>query len=184
MSNNNGNSVKRTVRERKFIDAYIDNNGNATESYLSISPKVTRDSARELGKRMLQKVSLSIVELLDEMGLTDPVLSQKLIDGLSATREVGIGEDRKEKLDHTVIVKYLDMALKLKAKYPADRSKLELTGKGGEPIMPCVITTVLSYKDCPLKDTGECPMEKEVKRLQDLKYQEEEKARIKRMTGE
>ncbi|GAJ20410.1 unnamed protein product, partial [marine sediment metagenome] len=31
MSNNNGGSVKRTLREKKFIEAYIENCGNATE---------------------------------------------------------------------------------------------------------------------------------------------------------
>ncbi len=164
MSNNNGGSIKRTLRERKFIEAYIGNCGNATEAYSVISPDIKRDSAKELGKRMVAKVGLSIVEVLDRMGLSDPVISQKLIDGLKATRETGTGKDRKEIVDHNVIVKYLDMILKLKASYPADRSKLELTGKDGQPIVPPQInfTTVLSYENCPLKDTRGCPLEKEV----------------------
>jgi hypothetical protein len=157
--------IKRILRERKFIDAYIENNGNATEAYLAISPDIKRDSAKELGYRLLAKVDLSIVELLDKMGLTDPVLSQKLIEGLSATREVGTGEDKKEKLDHNVIVKYLDMALKLKAKYPADRSKLELTGKDGEPIGQTIILIKKTYEDCSLKYTGECPVREKVNLL-------------------
>ncbi|MBA7591934.1 hypothetical protein ES708_34105 [subsurface metagenome] len=53
---------------------------------------------------------------------------------MNATRETGTGEDRKEIADHNVIVKYLDMIFKLKNEYPAERGKLELTGKGGEPI--------------------------------------------------
>jgi len=170
-------SIKRTLRERKFIDSFIENCGNATEAYLTISPNVKRDSAKELGKRMLQKVDLSIIELLNEMGLTDPVLSQKLIDGLSATREVGIGEDKKEKLDHNVIVKYLDMALKLKAKYPADRSKFELTGKDGEPLgQQTIVLIEKTYKMCPLR--LRCPIEKEVaeaERLEVIKEAETKK---------
>ena len=162
MSNKNKESIKRTLREKRFIEAYIENCGNATEAYLIVSPNVKRDSAKELGKRMVAKVGLSIVEVLDKMGLTDPVISKKLIDGLKATRETGTGKDRKETADHQAIVKYLDMILKLKASYPADRSKLELTGKDGQPIRSYVFQVIKTYENCPLKDIGQCPMEKEV----------------------
>lgn len=168
MTDNNEEPVKRTLRERKFIDAYIENNGNATESYLAISPDVTRDSAKELGKRMLQKVGLSIVEVLDKMGLSDPIISQKLIDGLEATREAGIGKDKKKIADHRAIVKYLDMILKLKASYPADRAKFELTGKDGQPLnrpqMLYMIEKV--YRRCPLR--LECPIGEKVKEAERL----------------
>jgi len=173
MTDNNEEPVKRTLRERKFIDAYIENNGNATESYLAISPDVTRDSAKELGKRMLQKVGLSIVEVLDKMGLTDPIISQKLIDGLKATREVGTGKDRKQVADHHTIVKYIDMILKLKASYPADRSKLELTGKDGQPLnRPQVLYMIEKvYGKCPFREKGECPLEEKLKELEKPKSQ-------------
>lgn len=174
MSNNNRGSIKRTLREKKFIESYIDNCGNATESYLSISPDVTRDSAKELGKRMVAKVGLSIVEVLDKMGLTDPVISQKLIDGLKATRETGTGKDRKEKADHQAIVKYLDMILKLKASYPADRSKLELTGKDGKPLGPPTINLRhIHYIECPLKD--QCPIKGKVQQVVETQRKEKDK---------
>jgi len=164
MTDNNEEPVKRTLRERKFIDSYIEQNGNATEAYLSISPNVKRDSAKELGKRMLAKVGLSIVEVLDKMGLSDPVISQKLIDGLKATREAGIGKDKKEIADHHAIVKYLDMILKLKASYPADRAKFELTGKDGQPIGGTTITLIEKTYECPLRK--ECPLEEKLKELE------------------
>lgn len=166
MSNNNGGSIKRTLRERKFIEAYIENCGNATEAYSVISPDVKRDSAKELGKRMVAKVGLSIVEVLDKMGLSDPVISQKLIDGLKATREAGVGKDKKEIADHHAIVKYLDMILKLKASYPVDRSKLELTGKDGRPVGGTIITLIEKSYDCPLREKGECPVEEKVKEFE------------------
>jgi len=167
MSNNNGGSIKRTLRERKFIEAYIGNCGNATEAYLAINPNVKRDSAKELGKRMVARVGLSIVEVLDKMGLSDPVISQKLIDGLKATREAGVGKDKKEIADHHAIVKYLDMILKLKASYPADRSKLELTGKDGQPLGPQVRYIIeTQYHMCPLR--LQCPIEKEVREAERL----------------
>ena len=75
-------TIKRTLRERKFIKAYIENSGNATEAYLSVNPNCTRESAKELGYRMLTKVDLSILELLEMMGTTDAYLNQKLNEGL------------------------------------------------------------------------------------------------------
>jgi len=177
--NNNGESIKRSLRERKFIDSYIENCGNATEAYLAISPNVTRESARELGKRMIARVDLSIIEILNDIGLTDPVLSQKIKDGLEATRESGKGINRKEVLDHSVIVKYLDMVLKLKAKYPADRGRYELTGKDGQPLGgPRIITLIEKvYQMCPLR--LKCPIEKEVCEAERLELAEEVKKRGK-----
>jgi hypothetical protein len=121
--------IKRTLRERKFIKAYIENNGNATEAYLVLHPEAKRETAGELGYRMLKKVDISNDELLNEMGMTDAYLNQKLNEGLEATKElVNIGTVD----DYPTRQKYLDMAYKLKAKYPAERH--ELTGAGGGPI--------------------------------------------------
>ncbi|MBA7553175.1 hypothetical protein ES705_45762 [subsurface metagenome] len=167
MSGNDKKSTKRTLRENKFIEAYISLNGNAGKAYKTMSPDVTMDSARELGKRMLKKVDLSISEILDKIGLSDPAVAQILKDGLSATRESGRGEKKKEILDHTIISKYIEMVFKLKASYPADRSKLELTGKDGQPLGPqikCIIET--QYHMCPLR--LQCPIDKEVREAERL----------------
>ena len=154
------NETKRTLREKKFIEAYIENNGNATEAYLILNPKVKRKNASVYGIRMLEKVSIEVKEFLDKLGLNNLALSQKLKEGLEAVKKVA----GLEVPDHNVRVRYLDMAFKLKADYPIDRSKLELTGKDGQPLVPPQIdfTTVLSYENCPLKDTRGCPLEKEV----------------------
>ena len=56
-SDNNG-KVKRTLRQKKFVESYIENNCNAGKAYKSINPNVTEDSAKELGKRMLKKVDI------------------------------------------------------------------------------------------------------------------------------
>jgi len=161
MTDNDKKPVKRTLREKKFIDAYISLNGNAGKAYRTISPKVTMDSARELGKRMLKKVGLSIAEILDKIGLSDPEVAKILKDRLSATRESGRGENKKEILDHTIISKYIEMIFKLKASYPADRAKLELTGPGGVALEPTTITLRhIHYIDCPLKSV--CPIKERV----------------------
>lgn len=159
-------SIKRTLREKKFIDVYLSTNGNASKAYLAISPDVTKDSAKELGSRMLKKVGLSIVEILDKEGLTDPFLSKKLMEGVTAKRTIGRGIGKKEELDHTAITKYLDMILKLKASYPIDKSKLELTGKDGQPVGGTTITLIEERYICPLRKKGECPVEEKIKELE------------------
>jgi len=168
MTDDNEKSIKRTVKEKKFIESYIEK-GNATLAYLAISPDVTKESAAELGSRMLKKLGFSIVEALDKMGLTDPVISQKLIDGLSATRQSGKGFNKKEIDDHTTIVKYMDMILKLKASYPVDRAKLELTGPDGGPLGQTIFLIKKIYHNCPLSEKGECPVEDKLKQAEDEK---------------
>ena len=140
--------IKRTLRERKFIDAYVKNNGNATEAYLALHPKAKRTSAADLGYRMLRKVEISVTELLDKMGVTDAYLNEKLKEGLEATKVIsvvpippkkhqpGTGDlpNANEKNiefidvpDSNVRVKYLDMAYKLKGAYAPE--KVEHSGQ-------------------------------------------------------
>lgn len=138
--------IKRTIRERKFINAYIKSKGNATQAYIEISPDCKEESARVLGHRWLQKVNISVEELLDKMGLTDIQLHQKLKEGLDATKVISVIPFKPEKAkpgtgdlpdadsktidfidvpDFNVRVRYLDMAYKLKDKYPAEKHKVE-----------------------------------------------------------
>lgn len=125
--------IKRTVKEKKFIKAYIENGGNATKAYLACNPGVQRNSACELGSKLLRKIDISMNELMNEMGIDDNVLTNKLKEGLEATKLFGVmGTEIK---DHASIVKYLDIALKLKAKYPVEEKKVELTGQGVSTII-------------------------------------------------
>ena len=148
-------SIKRTLRERKFIAAYIENNGNATEAYLVISPNIKRENAKDYGCRLLQNLNLSNDELLNEMGMTDTYLHEKLDEGLNATKTVsvipipplacepGSGDLPKANSknveyvdvdDFAVRHRYLDTAYKLKGKYPPTKQINELTGADGSPI--------------------------------------------------
>jgi len=106
------NETKRNLRERKFIEAYITNGGNATRAYLAINPNCKEKSARELGHRMLTKVDIKIEKILDQIGLNDVYLAQKLKEGL-------------ESENLSIRIRYLDMAYKLKDVYPTERHKVE-----------------------------------------------------------
>jgi len=126
--------LKRTIKEEQFIEAYIKLNGNAKKAYLQVFPHVKESSAKVLGCNLLTKINLSMNELLDRIGVDDHVLSEKLNQGLNATvtKEVGIGKDKKKVItpNHYVVARYLDMAYRLKAKYPVDQSRLVLPGTG------------------------------------------------------
>ena len=104
------NETKRTLRERKFIKSYIENNGNATEAYLNINSKANKNTAGVLGNRMLRKVKININFILNQVGLNDVYLSGKLKEGL-------------ESENLSIRVRYLDMVLKLKNKYPVEKEK-------------------------------------------------------------
>jgi len=89
------NETKKTLRERKFIEAYIDNGGNATLAYLAINKKVNKNTAGVLGFRMLRKVKIEIKDSLDQIGLTDVYLASKLKEGLEATKVIRVSDIRK-----------------------------------------------------------------------------------------
>ena len=104
------NETKRTLRERKFIESYLNNNGNATKAYLTINSKVNKNTAGVLGNRMLRKVKININFILNQVGLNDVYLSGKLKEGL-------------ESENLSIRVRYLDMVLKLKNSYPVEKEK-------------------------------------------------------------
>ena len=148
-------SIKRTLKEHKFIEAYIDNCGNATKAYMAINPNYDGENAKVLACQLLTKLNLSNDELMDMMGMTDAYLQEKLDEGLNATKTISVipispkpclpgsgdlpnANSRNVEYvdvdDFAVRHRYLDTALKLKGKYPPTTVKNELTGKDGGPI--------------------------------------------------
>ena len=137
--------IKRTLRERKFIKAYIEFSGNATKAYMAINPNMDEESAKVSGCRMLTKVNLSNDELMNLMGMTDAYLQEKLDQGLNAKKVISVipikskeAKDNSTDLpeansrniefvdvdDFAVRHKYLDTALKLKGKFPAEKHEI------------------------------------------------------------
>jgi len=55
--------LKRTIKEREFINAYIELKGNATKAYLKVFPYVKKESARVLGCNLLAKLNIPMAEL-------------------------------------------------------------------------------------------------------------------------
>ena len=113
--------LKRTLKERKFITAYIENNGNASKAYRVTHPKYEGENARILGCRLLTKVNITTNELLDEMGMNDEQLHEKLLEGLDATKSISSDNELIDVDDFPTRHKYLDTAYKLKGVYPAEK---------------------------------------------------------------
>ena len=165
-------SIKRTLRERKFIKAYIDNYGNATKAYLSISPGITEEAAAVSGYRMLRKANISNDELMDMMGMTDAYLQEKLDEGLNATKtisvmpippkpcEPGSGDlpnatsknvEYVDVDDFAVRHKYLDTAYKLKNKYPTEKKNIDLNVQGSLEINNELLTKLAKLDEKDLR---------------------------------
>ena len=131
--------IYRTQAQIRFLEKYLTNGGNATKAWEALHPKCNHNSAIQQGYMMMKKLDLSLAELLDRMGLTDGKLVKKLEAGLDAVKVVGVSPMSKSSKDVPldpnqpqlkylnipdmgIRVKYLDMAFKLKGKYPSDKA--------------------------------------------------------------
>jgi hypothetical protein len=75
-----------TVKERRFLKAYIEGKTLAECAKYAGSKRKDKDSSKVIGHRMLTKINLSMDETLTLSGLTDAVLARKLREGLEANR--------------------------------------------------------------------------------------------------
>jgi len=107
------NDTKRTLRERKFIEAYIGNGGNSTLAYLTINDKANKNTAGVLGSRMLRKVKIEVNNILEQIGLNDVYLAGKLKEGLESD-------------DLNIRLRYLDIIFRLKGTYAPEKHGADL----------------------------------------------------------
>mgnify|MGYP001563704136 FL=1 len=109
-----------TLKQRKWIRVYIDT-GNATEAAMQVYDCKDRDSAAIIGFENVRK--LNYEDFLEEAGITDKLLQQKLIEGLDADRiKTSLTEPDRVVPDYPTRHKYLETALKLKKRLDTDKS--------------------------------------------------------------
>lgn len=126
---------------------------NATEAAVAARYNCkTRESYAQVGARNAAALRPKISKWLDEMGLSEEALKIKLLSLLSAKKtkffsNKGIVLDEREVEALDVQTKALDMALKIRGTYAAQ--KQELSGPGGGPIPTAnvTITADLSEKE-------------------------------------
>ena len=87
-------------------------NGNATESALSVYNCKNRKSAQALGTETLSKLNLPFQQIMEARGLTDNNLVGHVVEGL--TKPVKVTADGIETADYSVRHKYLETSLRLK----------------------------------------------------------------------
>jgi len=75
-----------TVKERRFLKAYLEGKSLAECAKYAGSKGKDKDSLKVIGHRMLTNINLSMDETLTLYGLTDEVLASKLQEGLEAER--------------------------------------------------------------------------------------------------
>lgn len=127
-----------TLKQRKWIKVYIDT-GNATEAAMQVYDCKDRDVARAIGSENLSKLNYS--DFLEEAGITDKLLQQKIMEGMEATRTVSakiIGKTADSQTDDFIDVpdfmarhKYLETALKLKKRMGGDGVTIPIDNEGG-----------------------------------------------------
>lgn len=110
-----GKKKKLTIKQRKFIDLYLET-GNATEAAMQSYNVKDRESAAAVGYETLR--NLQTDELMEKAGISDKRLLEKLNEGLDASkrqRDFETGEVFYD-ADYSTRHKYLKTALELKGK--------------------------------------------------------------------
>ena len=96
-----------TLKQQRWIDAYIANGGNATEAAALAGYKAdSRQSLGEIGAQNLKKLKPILADILDKHGLTLDRASEVTADALQATKQAD-GEavpDHKIRLDAAGLV--------------------------------------------------------------------------------
>jgi hypothetical protein len=121
---------KLTFKQRKWLRIYLEC-GNATEAATQVYNCKDRESAANIGWENVRK--LDYTDFMEEAGITDRLLQQKILEGLDANRTISAqvivkSNDPKVKTksatardvdfidvpDFAIRHKYLETALKLK----------------------------------------------------------------------
>jgi len=104
-----------TLKQHRFIKAYVQNGGNATQAALE-AYDTTYDTARVIGCENLTKPNIKrVIDCLMEA----VELSTK--DSLRAIKDAFSATDKNDYPDHRMRLKAAVMLLKLRGAYPRDR---------------------------------------------------------------
>ena len=112
-------SQKLTLKQRKFIKAYIQT-GNATQAAKDAGYECKTDAAfAEMGSRLVRKVKGTISKIMGEIGLDDAMLAQKALEGLNAMvvkpfARDGVVISEPAYIDFPTRAKYLEIVSKMK----------------------------------------------------------------------
>lgn len=118
----------------KFIDAYIENGGNAVKAYLSAYPKCSKRSAYQCGSELLRKPDI----LLE---LNNRLQSQRVTDELITAGLLEIATEYRGAKTIMAAVKSFEILAKMRGLL-VDTKKIAFTGEN-----PAVFLPVYSDKE-------------------------------------
>lgn len=107
-----------TVKQKKFVKAYVANDGNGREAAKAVYDVANDNSASQLASENLSKpnVKLAIELALEKHQITMDAAVAPIADGLKATRTIVSSDNHEvglEVADHSTRLKASGMALKL-----------------------------------------------------------------------
>ena len=126
-----------TLKERRFIKAYLEGKPLADCAKYAGSRGKNRDILKVVGHRMLTNINLSMDEILNLCGLTDEVIARKLREGLEAERLYlasfeGEFRDERKAPDVPTRLKAVELICRMRGHF-VDRH--EISGKDGGDIV-------------------------------------------------
>lgn len=104
-----------SVKQRKFVKAYVENNGNGTKAALEAYDTNSEDVARSMAAENLAKptIRVAVEKALEKADITIEKAVQPIADGLQATKTIPTTDGFVEGIDHGIRLKASGMALKL-----------------------------------------------------------------------
>lgn len=158
-----------TFKQRAWIDEYL-KTGNATKAALKVYDTDDYKTASVIASENIAKLSYDW--LMDVAGISDDRLLKKLQAKLDAQSNVIVGDKVYKEDDHSTQMRALDMAFKLKNRYPS--SKVELTGRDGGPLQMEVLAGLAFLPKQNAKDTNTEPEGDAQMAITSLVYEPEE----------
>ena len=107
---------KPTLKQRRFIKAYVENGGNATQAAWVAYDTEDYDTAKSIGCENLTKpyIRQEIDRLMEAVELSTKDSLRAIKDAFSAT-------DKSNRPDHRMRLKAAGLQLKLRGAYPQNR---------------------------------------------------------------
>lgn len=139
-----------TLKQRKFVDEYL-KTGNGVQAALAAygSEDMTYNTAGVIAHENLNKPKIvkTMAQLLDEAGVTDEKIAEKIKEGFEAVSHVVRGDKIARVPDYNARHRYVRTALEVKEKMP--NAKLQIEGDIKKDV------TIRIIEDTTLKDVHE-----------------------------
>lgn len=134
-------------REWRFLEAFIENGGNAVRAAATargydLTDKKQYNLAARWAGDMMRKLRPTINEQLEAKGLTDNFLAEVAKEGIQASRHTLKGE---EVADHPTRHKFFESVNKLKGNFPNVGIDLNVNNKTGVVVVPGLATNEIEW---------------------------------------